>query len=356
MSQICGRGLVVEDDRSWQEILTEILSDMGLVVETADSLQAAVVSLRAGLHRLAVVDLSLGGSDHRNQDGLKVLDAIRRQAPGCVAILFTGFATVELAVSALTEHAAYTCLRKEAFRRAEFRQLVHQALAVAPPTTSWEPDLPPSPGPAESVVANPGGAGGLALVVEDDAGWRNILAGLLAEAGQRVRLCSSYGEALGCLRREKFKLAVVDLSLASSLAPEGNQDGYRVLAHTRAAAIPTIVVSGAGTPADAERAYDEYGAFAYHEKQVFDRAAFRRTVGAVVAAARGPEGELATLTPREREVLQLLAEGLTNKEIAAALVISVNTVKRHLKSVFARLGVSTRAAAASKAANAATSL
>jgi RNA polymerase sigma factor (sigma-70 family) len=59
---------------------------------------------------------------------------------------------------------------------------------------------------------------------------------------------------------------------------------------------------------------------------------------------------LATLTPREREVLDLLAQGLTNKEIAEALVISDNTVKRHLKAIFAKLDVSTRAAAAARAA------
>jgi DNA-binding CsgD family transcriptional regulator len=51
------------------------------------------------------------------------------------------------------------------------------------------------------------------------------------------------------------------------------------------------------------------------------------------------------LTTRELEVLQLLASGKSNREIAAALVISHHTVRRHVQNTFAKLGVSSRAAA-----------
>ncbi len=51
------------------------------------------------------------------------------------------------------------------------------------------------------------------------------------------------------------------------------------------------------------------------------------------------------LSPREREVLAHVASGKTNREIAAALVISEHTVGRHLDNVFAKLGVGSRAAA-----------
>jgi DNA-binding NarL/FixJ family response regulator len=51
------------------------------------------------------------------------------------------------------------------------------------------------------------------------------------------------------------------------------------------------------------------------------------------------------LTPREIEVLRLVATGATNREIADSLVISDKTVARHVSNMFAKLGVSSRAAA-----------
>jgi DNA-binding CsgD family transcriptional regulator len=51
------------------------------------------------------------------------------------------------------------------------------------------------------------------------------------------------------------------------------------------------------------------------------------------------------LTRREREVLALVAEGLTNAEIGARLWISAGTVRRHLENVYAKLEVHTRTAA-----------
>ena len=48
------------------------------------------------------------------------------------------------------------------------------------------------------------------------------------------------------------------------------------------------------------------------------------------------------LTPREREVLQLAAEGLANKQIALSLGISEHTVKFHLSSLYTKLGVTSR--------------
>jgi pimeloyl-ACP methyl ester carboxylesterase len=64
-----------------------------------------------------------------------------------------------------------------------------------------------------------------------------------------------------------------------------------------------------------------------------------------------PPAALADLSPRELEVLELVAAGLENEAIAARLFLSVRTVERHLSNVYAKLGVSGKAARAAAAAS-----
>jgi DNA-binding NarL/FixJ family response regulator len=338
------RALVVEDDRSWQAILAELLQDAGLFVDVAASYATALPVLRAAAHRVAVVDLSLGGVDHHNRDGLRVLAALQKHDPACTAVLLTGFATVEIAVSAMKEYGAYTSLRKETFRRSQFRALLREMLADAGSREVGERiDAGRSDGSGEPVASG----GAQVLVVEDDAGWQAIYLELLSDSGHLAQPCRSYGEAIGLFKRRTFALAIVDLSLASSATPTGNVDGLRVLETCRAAGVPAIVISGRASPRDAERVYEEFDAFAFIEKQTFSRRAFRQTVADALDQAATPS-PLDCLTGREREVFDLLALGLTNKQIAARLVISPNTVKRHMKAIFAKLEVNTRAAAVAK--------
>jgi DNA-binding NarL/FixJ family response regulator len=58
---------------------------------------------------------------------------------------------------------------------------------------------------------------------------------------------------------------------------------------------------------------------------------------------------LDALTDREREVADLVATGITNREIAARLVLSEKTVERHLSRIFAKLEIPSRAALAAAA-------
>jgi DNA-binding CsgD family transcriptional regulator len=77
----------------------------------------------------------------------------------------------------------------------------------------------------------------------------------------------------------------------------------------------------------------------------------RETRGSRVRGAFDRDtGSAPVLTPREREILALLADGFGNKQIAARLGISTNTVKTHLELLFDKLDVSTRTEAVTAAA------
>ena len=80
-----------------------------------------------------------------------------------------------------------------------------------------------------------------------------------------------------------------------------------------------------------------------------DSAAVIAAIDAFLRVETPPQRAAQALTPRECEVLRLLAEGLPNRDIAARLVLSEKTVGTHLASIFTKLGVSNRGAAAAYA-------
>lgn len=91
-----------------------------------------------------------------------------------------------------------------------------------------------------------------------------------------------------------------------------------------------------------------------HLYRIEAHAALRRRLA---EALREPDDDedpsvFADLTPREREIVELVAEGKTNAEIAAQLWVAPSTVKKHLEHVYAKIGVGRRAAAARYVAHA----
>jgi len=115
-----------------------------------------------------------------------------------------------------------------------------------------------------------------------------------------------------------------------------------------------LVLVGAGDTPGGVRAAVEAGA----DGVVFDGdverslAAAVRAVAAgltVVPATRGREVAPPTLSAREKQILRLVIDGLSNKEIAAQLYVAESTVKCHLSAVFQKLGVRSRAEAATVA-------
>ena len=88
-----------------------------------------------------------------------------------------------------------------------------------------------------------------------------------------------------------------------------------------------------------------------HLARLYEAAETRRRLQAALAQLESNQAvvmPLERLTAREREVLELVAEGHTNGEIATQLWISPGTVRKHLDNLYAKLGVHTRTAAAAR--------
>ena len=73
------------------------------------------------------------------------------------------------------------------------------------------------------------------------------------------------------------------------------------------------------------------------------------TLFAKLAKTQRTQPEDYGLSPREKEVLQQMAEGLVTKQIATALDVSVHTVTNHIRSIYAKLHVNTNTGAVAKA-------
>ena len=152
------------------------------------------------------------------------------------------------------------------------------------------------------------------------------------------------------------------VSLATSLSPDivlldlklPGMDGVAVLRPLRAAGLRVLVLTSATEPSAAAAAV-RAGAAGVVYKDI-DPAALVRAIRSVhdgnVLLAPEAVGSLIrgsaanTLTPREREVLAAIAEGRSNREIARLLRVSEKTVKAHVSSVLAKLGVQDRTQAA----------
>jgi two-component system response regulator FixJ len=189
-------------------------------------------------------------------------------------------------------------------------------------------------------------AGAAVFVVDDNAGVRKSLRALMESAGLAVETYASGEEFLDAYDPGRAGCLILDVRLRGSSGLD-LQDRLR----QRKATLPIIVMTGYGNVPTSVRAL-KAGAIDFLQKPVPPKLLLERVRAAMELdrQARAAASErvavtrrLTHLTPREREVVELLIAGNTSKEIAAALHVSVRTAEGHRRMVFAKMSVSSAA-------------
>jgi DNA-binding NarL/FixJ family response regulator len=191
------------------------------------------------------------------------------------------------------------------------------------------------------------------LVLDSQPVWLRAVETILSDAGFDASSTTSPEQALAALPRETYAVLMIGI--------DGLRDWARVLESVREGKTDAklVVVAADENPVTVRRAL-ELGADAYIVKRAQPEDipfAIRQVLRPEVYEIRPPlEGGLKTqggkrqpaagLTAREREILQLVAQGRSNGEIARTLEISEPTVKGHLWRVYRKIGVANRTAAA----------
>ena len=184
------------------------------------------------------------------------------------------------------------------------------------------------------------------LVADGDRASRRAVGALLRRIGHETIEAKTGPEALELAMRLRPTLVILEVNL-------DEVSGYEVCRELRDAfggEISVIFLSGQRTTPSDRVAGLLVGADDYIVKP-FDsdeflarvRVALRRVLVQPTNSKDAPPPVDASLTAREREVLQLLARGSNQTEIAGALVISPKTVGGHIQRILAKLGVHSRA-------------
>jgi DNA-binding NarL/FixJ family response regulator len=186
--------------------------------------------------------------------------------------------------------------------------------------------------------------GATVLVVDDDDGHRELISTVLGRAGFSTVDAANGEDAMAVARQHQPRLVVLDVRMP-------DLSGYEVCRRLRdefGDTVSIVFLSGERTEGFDRAAGLLVGADDYLVKPFSPDELLARVRVRLPAAPEEPPLH-SDLTKRELEVLGLLSEGLSQKEIAASLVISSKTVAAHIQHILGKLGVHSRAQAVAQA-------
>lgn len=190
-------------------------------------------------------------------------------------------------------------------------------------------------------------------LAEDSALLRAGLAQLLEVAGHEVTQCSTATELIELVRKDTPDLIISDVRMPPNMEDDG-LEAVHTLRHEHAQIgrepVPALILSQYVAAAYLDTLL-EFGSFGYLLKErVSDISEFLDSIESIANGGSVVDPEvvktllsnrssgIASLTEREREILGLMAEGLSNSQISAKLYLSTGAVSKHVAAVFMKLG------------------
>ncbi len=344
------RVLIVDDHAVVRQGLRSLLADdsaFDLVGEAGDG-QSALRQVDAVRPDVVLLDIRMPG-----MDGLEVTRRLRATHPDVRIIILTTYAEDEYLVEALRAGAHGYLLKSilyEDLARA-IRDVYSGERSLAPDLVGRVMELAGSLARGQAPVSAPAPQPRAASVSErfdahfGPGAWQRLVDGHRSGANP-AQLARQFGVSRQTIRNWLIKGALLQ-------AQERQQaHGEQATLSEREAEIVRLLPGGATNKEIAAR----LGISASTVK-VLLRSAFRklgvtsRSQAAAQALARaaflptGADGPDERLSSREAEILRRVAAGASNKEIAAGLGISPNTVRVHVHEIFRKLGISSRAQA-----------
>ena len=191
-------------------------------------------------------------------------------------------------------------------------------------------------------------------IAEDSVLLREGLARLLADAGfEVVAQCGNADELLRKANSHEPDVAIVDIRLPPTHNDEGLRAALEIRAHHPSVAVLVLsqyvelglAMKLLADSADGvgyllkDRISDVKQFVAAVERVAAGGSAIDPIIVSSLLSRRRSDDPLAELTPREREVLELMATGSSNQGIADALVITLRAVEKYVSSIFRKLGI-----------------
>ena len=327
-----GSILIVEDDPEVREALKLLVRAIGHHPTAAANGEEAIQIVEHESLRpdLVIVDYNLPNG----LTGLQVMARLREVLDhGLPALVLTG----DISTETLREIAAHGHVqRSKPVGADDLTRLIGRLLAGR--------KLAESPNRGSSLAEGDAGHGPIVFLVDDDHVVLESMRDLLSERGRRVEAYASAEAFLDAYRPGAEGCLLVDAVMPG-------MDGFALLTRLKdeGYSLPAIMITGHGDIPMAVQAM-KAGAADFLQKPI-------RTDELVASIARALERErdsvkrsawrktaaerIAGLTPREREVMDLVVQGRPNKIIADSLGISQRTVENHRAAVMKRTGATT---------------